>query len=74
MRRQRRGFTLVEVLVATGVLAIGSIATLRLVGLLIHSNANMSANTDAVANLNVTGGLGSDADSLTDDFVANAAG
>mgnify|MGYP003477023795 CR=1 FL=1 len=44
-----RGNSLVEVLVATAVLGIGSIATLRLVGLLISSNSNMSANTDAVA-------------------------
>lgn len=49
MRRNRRGFTLIEVLVATAVLGIGAVATLRLVGLLINSNANMSANTDAMA-------------------------
>lgn len=48
-RRSKHGFSLVEVLVAMAVLSIGGLATLRLVGLLISSNSNMSATTDATA-------------------------
>lgn len=44
------------------------------VSIVVLARTALSANTDAVANLNVAGGLGPDADSLADNFVANAAG
>jgi hypothetical protein len=43
------------------------------VSIVVLARAALSTNTDAVANLNVTGGLGSDADGLADDLVADAA-
>jgi len=46
---RRKGFTLIEVLVAMGVLAIGGLATLQLIGVLINSNQSVGAGTDAIA-------------------------
>jgi prepilin-type N-terminal cleavage/methylation domain-containing protein len=48
-RARRHGFSLVEVMVAMGVLAIGGLATLQLIGVLINSNKNLGAGTDGVA-------------------------
>ena len=44
-----QGFSLVEVLVAMGVMAIGGLATLQLITILISSNQNVSSTTDATA-------------------------
>lgn len=48
-KAQASGFTLLEVLVALVVLAIGGFSTLELVNILTRSNAYMGGQTDAVA-------------------------
>ena len=47
--RRRKGFSLVEVMVAMGVMTIGGLATLQLITILISSNQNVSSTTDATA-------------------------
>jgi prepilin-type N-terminal cleavage/methylation domain-containing protein len=47
--RRNKGFSLVEVMVAMGVMTIGGLATLQLITILISSNQNVSSTTDATA-------------------------
>lgn len=54
LKNGRGGFTLVEVLVALGVLSIGGLATLQLIGVLIGGNNSMSANIEATTLANQT--------------------
>lgn len=48
-RSERAGFTLIEVLVALAVLAVGGLATLQLVGVVSQSNGNVSAEAEALS-------------------------
>lgn len=47
--RTKRGFTLIEVLVALGILMIAGLGTLQLVDVLSRSNGNVSAEVEAMA-------------------------
>lgn len=49
MRKNSRGFTLLEVMVATGILAVAGLGTLSLIGVLTRSNTHVSAQTEALA-------------------------
>ncbi len=47
--RNNRGFTLIEVMVALGVLMVAGLGTLQLVDVLSRSNGNVSAEVEALA-------------------------
>lgn len=48
-KTNRRGFTLIEVMVAVAILAAAGLGTLSLIGVLIRSNQHVSAQTEALA-------------------------
>ena len=47
--KSQRGFSLIEVLVALAILGIGSMLSLKLIGVFIQNNKGLSSNQEAVA-------------------------